>query len=327
MRSPHFDRQTLLRFAAALLGVLAALAVLVAIPLLTHRAPVPEPRYAEQTPRPTETPAPTQDPEELLRPDPLEPVADDELQTLLDTFLDEHPGSWDICVHNLSSGKFASASTQEGEPMISASLIKLFIMGAAYEEFQKGSISYWDYVGPVRKMIVISDNYSANNVIMRLGGGDNEAGFALVNDFAESLGCTGTSLNRTMLDTNSGLENYTTAEDCAKLLERIYRLQLISPQYSSEMLETLKAQLINDRIPAGLPQGTICAHKTGDLTGVCCADAGLVFSPSADYILCVINNGSEDTAAVVESIVALSSQVYAFFNPTEPETEEVLEEP
>ena len=327
MRTPHFDRQTLFRFAAALLGVLTALAVLVAVPLLTHRTPVPEPRYTEQTPRPTETPLPTQDPEELLRPSSLEPIQDDELQALLDSFLEDHPGTWDIYVHNLNSGRIAAASTQEGEPMISASLIKIFIMGAAYQQFQAGTMSYWDFIGPVRKMIVISDNYSANNVIMRLGSGDNEAGFAAVNAFAESIGCTGTSLNRTMLDNSSDKENYTTARDCARLLEMIYRFELISPQYSSEMLDTLKAQLINDRIPAGLPRGTVCAHKTGDLTGVCCADAGLVFSPSADYILSVITNGSEDNAEAVESIVELSSQVYAFFNPTEPENEEMLEEP
>ena len=49
------------------------------------------------------------------------------------------------------------------------------------------------------------------------------------------------------------------------------------------MLAHLLAQQVNDRIPQGLPEGTQCAHKTGDLLGLCCADVGIVFTPQTDF--------------------------------------------
>lgn len=319
MRLSNIDRPKLLRFAAALLAVLLALAVLVMVPLLTHRSPVPDRRFTERPPEPTEQPLETPAAQLPLLTDPFVPEHDEQLQALLDEFLESHPGTWDIYVHDLSYGKIAGCSTQNGEPMISASLIKIYIMGAVFQQIQDGKMNYWDYYPTARKMIDVSDNFCANYLINRLGEGDTETGFAYVDDFARSIGCEKTSLNRTMLNEESEEENYTTAEDCALFLQKLYRYELVSPQYSSDMLNILKAQTINDRIPHGLPEDVVCAHKTGDLEGKCSADAGLVFSPGADYILCVIRNNVDDNAEAVQSIVDLSALVYDYFNPVADE--------
>lgn len=314
MKRPAFNRQTLRRLLAALLAILLTLALLVLIPLLTHKKPEPEPRFTVRRPPTSEAPVMTPEPVHYDMPDPTQPEQNAELQTLLADFVAAHPGTWDIYVYDLTHGEFAKAASQEDSPMVAASLIKLYIMGAVFQQFQERKLYYDETWPSIRKMIVTSDNFCANWLTIRLGEGQEAKGIEAVTAFAHSLGCSSTSMNRTMLDTTSGLENYTSAEDVALLFKLLYRYELISPEYSEDMLTYLKAQTINNRIPAGLPAGTVCAHKTGDLQHLCCADAGLVFSPGADYILSVINNGSEDDKAAASAIVELSSQVYAFFN-------------
>ncbi|MBQ5977810.1 MAG: serine hydrolase [Oscillospiraceae bacterium] len=320
MKLPEINRQTLRRWLAVLLAFLLALALLVLIPLLTHREPRPDRRYTEHPPQATQMPLSSPAPVPHDMPDPTLPEQDPELEALLSAFIEQHPGTWDIYVYNLTYGEFAGISTQEDSPMVAASLIKLFIMGAVFQQFKEYKLPYNETWPSIRKMITTSDNYCANWLTIRLGEGLESAGIEEVTEYAHSLGCGNTSMNRTMLDTNSELENYTTAEEVALLFKLLYRYELVSPEYSADMLSYLKAQTINDRIPAGLPAGTVCAHKTGDLPHICCADAGLIFSPGADYILSVINNGSEDDKAAAEAIVELSAQVYQFFNPpTQPD--------
>lgn len=322
MKSPKIDRLKLLRFAASFTAILLALALLVLIPLKTHRSPVPDPKYSERSADPTPVPTPVPTPAQTLFPDPNDPDRNEELQALLDAFIEEHPGTWDLYVYNLSYGEYAASSTQEGEPLISASLIKLYIMGAVFQQFKDGKLQYWDCFPSVRQMIVVSDNFCANWLILRLGESQEQVGFDTVNAFAASIGCTSTSLNRSMLDTKSEKENYTSAEDLALLFKKLYRFELVSPEYSRDMLEILKAQYTKDRIPAGIPKDVVCAHKTGDLANKSCGDAGIVFSPAADYILVIINNNSENDSETVQQIAELSAQVYDFLNPPVEEEEE-----
>jgi len=248
-----------------------------------------------------EEPKPEEQPEEL----PAEP---EELQGILDAFCQGQEGEWDICVFSLEEDRLL-ASVQADEPMVSASVIKLFIMAAVYDQVEQGGLSHDSVLQHIRYMITVSDNYSANQLVSKLGGGDTAAGMAAVNAFAASIGCTDSVQNRLMLD-NNGLQNYTTAADCVKLLKMIYDGTCVSAEWSAEMLQILKEQTIVSRIPAGLPQGTVCANKTGDLAGLCCADVGIVFAPKGDYILCVICNDyrSEPTPEIAD----LSRQVYEY---------------
>ena len=47
------------------------------------------------------------------------------------------------------------------------------------------------------------------------------------------------------------------------------------------MLELLKAQTLNDKLPKYLPDQVIMAHKAGELDDVS-HDAGIVYSPAGD---------------------------------------------
>ena len=222
-------------------------------------------------------------------------------------------GLWDIWTESLTNNTYShnTVGSYSGR-MVSASIIKLFIMGAVYQEVANGYISNTDVYQDVRNMITISDNDAANRLIRRLGNGDASAGMAKINQFAQNIGCTNTSINRLMLEEN-GLENYTSAEDCARILKLIYRGQCVSKELSAEMLTHLSFQEVNDRIPQGVPSGVTVAHKTGNLTNLSNGDVGIVLLDDNPYIICAINNSSEGDSVINGKIVTVSETVYNYY--------------
>ena len=238
------------------------------------------------------------------------------LRDKLDKALRRQRAAWDVWVEALADGEAVSCrrNLESEESLVSASLIKLFIMGAVYQRIESGALAEESVREPLQAMITVSDNDAANELTLLLGDGDSAAGMEAVTAWAASIGCRGVEHNRLMLAGN-GLENYVTAEACARLLRLIYRGECVSAYASGQMLALLKGQQVNDRIPAGLPAGTASAHKTGDLLNLCVADVGIVFSPGGDYILCAICNDPPRHSAAAEEIAALSRLVYGFFNP------------
>lgn len=177
--------------------------------------------------------------------------------------------------------------------MISASVIKLFIMAKTYEAISDEEIERTQEVDSMlRKMITISHNESSNKLVELLGNGSHKEGMKIVNQYANSIGCTDTEQQRNMLDYRPKPipeENYTSVENCGTLLEKIYFKECISPQLDEEMMNLLLLQQRNTKLPALLPKGVKIAHKTGELSTTE-NDVGIVFGPQRDYIICIISN-------------------------------------
>ena len=245
--------------------------------------------------------------EEVLQEEPVPEKSAKQLlvQHKIDEFCESHDGQWGICVKGLTD-ETVDAAGGTSDAMVSASVIKLFVMAAVYDRVEQGLLDHDQVYRKIYHMITVSDNYSTNELIRLLGGGDEVAGMAAVNDYAASIGCENTRLERLMLVEN-GLQNYVSAVDCAALLTMIYRGSCVSAEWSAEMLQILKEQTVRDRIPARLPADTVCANKTGDLAGLCCADVGIVFTRQGDYILCVLSDWPNNAAA---SIAELSAEIY-----------------
>lgn len=68
--------------------------------------------------------------------------------------------------------------------------------------------------------------------------------------------------------------------------------------------------MLHNKIPAGLPEGTKCANKTGE-TDEYQHDAAIVYSPGGDYILCIM---SSNCGAAITNIQDISATVYDYFN-------------
>lgn len=218
---------------------------------------------------------------------------------------------WDIWVERLQDNESIHCSSfEDGVPMVSASLIKLFIMAAVYERVELGELEEAYIQSEMRSMITVSDNTAANKLTALLGGGDSDAGMDAVSAFADEIGCKDTKMNRLMLVDN-GLQNYTTARDCAVILRMIYNGECVSQKYSEIMLELLKEQQRTGKIPSGVPEGVVTANKTGELTGISECDVAIVFAENADYIICVLSEPT-DNADAVGKIIEFSKMTYSY---------------
>jgi beta-lactamase class A len=104
----------------------------------------------------------------------------------------------------------------------------------------------------------------------------------------------------------------TSAGDVAMLFSRLYNGTLVSPNSTQRFTDLLKSQSINNRLPVGLPAGTVIAHKTGDLDGVV-HDAGIVYGPKTDFVV-VATSGPWSTPGDAPAMFAdLSTKLWNYF--------------
>lgn len=215
-----------------------------------------------------------------------------------------------VYVEELSSGDYAVVSDQ---PMESASLIKLYIAGCAYERMEelKAQESYENETEEmIRLMISVSDNQAANTIVRRLGQGDAKKGMEAVNQFCLSHEYTETSMGRLMLDLEAETDNYTSVIDCGKFLRDIYSGRLAG---ADSILAYMKQQERIGKIPAGVPEGIVTANKTGELSDVE-NDAAIVYTDTKDYVICVMTGQLQDVLAGRETVISLSSLVYQYMD-------------
>ncbi len=121
-------------------------------------------------------------------------------------------------------------------------------------------------------MITISDN-TATNILIDILGLDR------INSAVKKIGMRDTILQRKMMDFDSlasGKDNLTTARDIYVFMDEILHSKVISPEIGLEIINTLKHQKLNTKLPSRLPQSAVVAHKTGELDSVE-HDAGLIF--------------------------------------------------
>lgn len=212
---------------------------------------------------------------------------------------------WNVYVKKLSDGSFAKVGEEQ---LKAASLIKLYIMGAVYEQYDQLAVQYGtEQIDTLlASMITVSDNDAANELTRMLGAGDEAAGRDQVNGYCRQKGYAGSSMGRMLLADSSAGENYTTAADCASFLFDIYQGR---HPHADQMLSLLKQQQRTGKIPAGVPEGIETANKTGELADVE-NDAAIIWADGQPYILCVMADRLTDTQAAREKIVALSSEIY-----------------
>ena len=248
--------------------------------------------------------------------------SDEKMDTLVTQIQSQLPGSngsWSVYICDLSGG---SEATINDTPMQAASLIKLFIMGAVYENYdslsqQYGSATLDSYLTP---MITVSDNDAANSLVSCLGSGDSTAGMQKVNSFCQSHGYTNTSMGRLLLASNEFGDNYTSAYDCGKFLKEIYQIcsgttQTPSLLHAEEMYSLLKQQQRTNKIPAALPEGVSVANKTGELSDVE-NDAGILYNAQGgnDLVIVFLSQNLSSPGEAQNTIAQLSRSIYLYYN-------------
>ena len=156
-------------------------------------------------------------------------------------------------------------------------------------------------------MITVSSNFATNLLIERLGVEHIKA-------TVTRLGAGGMHVLRGVEDQKAfdqGLNNSTTASALGVLMLKIAKTEAVSAAADAEMAAILKRQKFTDGIPAGLPPGTIVAHKTGTITRIH-HDAAIVYGPHP-YVLVILVRGIRDQKVSAGLMAAISREVWNTF--------------
>ena len=156
---------------------------------------------------------------------PESSFTDDKLSSVLSqvqTLLPVSNGDWSVYVCDLATG---AEGTINDHRMQAASLIKLYIMGAVYENYDALAEQYGKDIidADLYTMITVSDNDAANELTTCLGSGDAQTGMQIVNNYCLAHGYTTTSMGRLLLHSNEFGDNYTSVSNCGAFLKMVYQ--------------------------------------------------------------------------------------------------------
>lgn len=238
-----------------------------------------------------------------------------ELKTELTRRVNSYSSKWSVYLKDLTTGNVISINERAQE---SASLIKLYVMGAVMQEIQNGNLEMNDTIRHLLdEMITVSDNSAANELVRYLNKDhDHKKGMKKVNAFIKAQGFEYTHEYNGLEDTSlwyaADTKNTTSAKDCGRLLERIYRGEFVSHLASRQMEELLLNQQVTYKIPSTIPSESRVANKTGE-TSDCENDAAIVYTPKGDYILCIMSCEVSSKSSAVDSLQEMSSLIYSYF--------------
>mgnify|MGYP000212048399 FL=1 len=238
-----------------------------------------------------------------------------ELKTELTRRINSYSSKWSVYLKDLTTGNVISINERAQE---SASLIKLYVMGAVMQEIQNGNLEMNDTTKHLLdEMITVSDNSATNELVRYLNKDhDHKKGMKKVNAFIKAQGFEYTheynGLEDTSLWYDTDTKNTTSAKDCGRLLERIYRGEFVSHLASRQMEELLLNQQVTYKIPSTIPSESRVANKTGE-TSDCENDAAIVYTPKGDYILCIMSCEVSSKNSAVDSLQEMSSLIYSYF--------------
>ena len=262
-----------------------------------------------------------------------ESSTDESLNSLLaqiKPLLPQNNGTWSVYVCNLMKN---TEGVIDDQPMQAASLIKLFIMGTVYENYESLSETYGaDTLNSyLNSMITVSDNDAANKLVNMLGDGDDEAGMRAVNAFCASHGYSSTSMGRLLLQSNEYGDNYTSVSDCGHFLKEIYQSNAGTAEstlaHTDAMYSLLKMQQRRNKIPANLPDGVKVANKTGELDDVE-NDAGIIYNTAKniDLVVCFMSqdltDSSEAQAVIAQDFLILLAYLPHMTFPRYPQKQQ-----
>lgn len=236
-------------------------------------------------------------------------------------------GNYSVAVKNLKNNEFYYSN--EHTSMQTASLYKLWVMATVYDQIRFGALSEDQTLSEniatlnskfnidqesaeltsgsltltvknaLIKMITISDNYAALLLTEKVG-------LAKVNTFLKNNSFTESSVGLT------GGPPQATASDMALFFEKLYRGKLNESKYTDSMIELLKAQKKNNKLPKYFDHSVVIAHKTGEL-GTFSHDAGIVYLPNNDYIIVVMTD-SPSPVSTEDLIGRLSKNIYDYYS-------------
>jgi beta-lactamase class A len=157
-------------------------------------------------------------------------------------------------------------------------------------------------------MVTVSDNTATNMIIDRVG-------MAKVGAEMARLGLSATKLQRKMQDRTAweeNRENLSTPDEQARLLELLYKGEILSAK-SREEIDRILTIPKPGQLRKLLPEGTKVAHKTGTLSGVV-VDVGIVYLKDRPFIVSAMGNWLADASEAERAISEIALVTYHYFD-------------
>lgn len=157
-------------------------------------------------------------------------------------------------------------------------------------------------------MIILSDNV-ATNMLIDLLGMEN------INQSSKDIGMKDTILQRKMMDGEAkerGLDNFTSPIDVFDFLEKFLVAEELRKESRDKIVDILKRQQCNNKLPFLMGENLGFAHKTGDLPGVE-HDAGILFLENTEVIVVVMTKNLKDNAEGIKFNKDIGKMVYDYF--------------
>lgn len=245
------------------------------------------------------------------------------LKDVIDNSLKDSQGTYGIVVKNLKTGEYYYLN--ENKVFDPGSLYKLWVMAVTFQQLEKGTITDSEVLSQyiqelnnqfgipsdaaeltdgaitltvkdaLEQMITISHNYAALLLIEKIGRPS-------IQDFLKNYGFSASK-------TGDAVE--TTPKEIAVFLEKLYKGEFANPENTAKMIDLLKRQTKNEKLPKYLPVGTEIAHKTGEIDYFS-HDAGTIYTPKGDYIIVVLSE-SDSPPGAEERIAEISKNVFRYF--------------
>ena len=185
-------------------------------------------------------------------------------------------GSYGFYVYQLETGE--AYGFNQDRIFTAASLIKLPVMLAIFQEAEAGRLDLADYIADLEAMGRRSDNQTFSRTVNLLGR-------ERIQVIIDELGMSQTSFEN----------NDTTPQDIGLFFRQLYRGDLISDKNRDEFFKLLTDTIYEDRIPAGVPEGIRVAHMIATEINSF-SDAGIVFADKP-FVLVIMSDGARESEA------------------------------
>lgn len=254
------------------------------------------------------------------------------LKEKIKDLMDHLSGDAGVIIKNINTGE----SIRFNENMIfpSASVIKLPIIYELFKRVELKKVSLDDEVvlkesdkvvgsGVLKElhnglklsikdiatlMIILSDNV-ATNILIDLLGMEN------INQSSKDIGMKDTILQRKMMDKEGkkkGIDNFISPIDTLNILKEFLYGDHLTKESREKIIDILKRQQCNNKLPVLMDKGLGFAHKTGELKGVE-HDVGILFLENMKIIIVVLTKNLRDHSEGIEFNNNIGKIVYDYF--------------
>lgn len=231
--------------------------------------------------------------------------------------------SYGIVVRNLKTEE--SYYINEHRVYEPASLYKLWVMATAFKQIEAGKLKEDQTLS--QDVQVLNDKFhiasesaelTEGTITLRVSDAlnlmiDNSDNYAalLLSDRIKNSNIQKYLTDNGFDESSLGEPPKTSPYDIGLFFEKLYKGELANAENTQKMMDILKRQTLNNKIPKYLPKGVEIAHKTGEIDYFT-HDAGIVFSDKGDYIIVVMSE-SDDPRDSEERIAEVSKAIYDYF--------------